>query len=73
MIVGRHSSRSSGVLSPESNMQDTISFHIYKGDEVVSHNLSIEELEEFLVKRRGHLHSYEIVAVAGEHYDEASF
>tara|TARA_B100000029_G_scaffold327434_1_gene319832 strand:- start:654 stop:818 length:165 start_codon:yes stop_codon:yes gene_type:complete len=54
-------------------MQDTISFHIYKGDEVVSHNLSIEELEEFLVKRRGHLHNYEIVAVAGEHYDEASF
>ena len=72
MIVGRHSSKSSGVSSRGSNMR-TVSFHIYKGEEVVSHNLSIDQLEKFLVDHHGNIGVFDIVALEDPEYDEASY
>ena len=72
MTVGRHSSKSSGVSSRGSDMR-TVSFHIYKGEEVVSHNLSVDQLEKFLVDHHGNIGVFDIVALEDPEYDEASF
>tara|TARA_E500000331_G_scaffold112785_1_gene109916 strand:- start:637 stop:798 length:162 start_codon:yes stop_codon:yes gene_type:complete len=51
----------------------TVSFHIYKGEEVVSHNLSVDQLEKFLVDHRGNIGVFDIIALEDPEYDEASF
>tara|TARA_B100000287_G_scaffold148744_1_gene140461 strand:+ start:266 stop:427 length:162 start_codon:yes stop_codon:yes gene_type:complete len=51
----------------------TVSFHIYKGEEVVSHNLSIDQLEKFLVDHHGNIGVFDIIALEDPEYDEASF
>lgn len=72
MIVGRHSLKSSGVSLPGNNMRE-VSFHIYRGDEVIAHNLSIDELEEFLVAHHGNISKFEMIACENPEYDEASY
>ncbi len=72
MTVGRHSSKSYSVSSGGSDVR-TVSFHIYKGEEVVSHNLSIDQLEKFLVDHHGNIGVFDIIALEDPEYDEASF
>jgi len=72
VTVGRHSSKSYSVSSRGSDVR-TVSFHIYKGEEVVSHNLSIDQLEKFLVDHHGNIGVFDIIALEDPEYDEASF
>ena len=72
MTAGNHSSKSYSVSSRGSDMR-TVSFHIYKGEEVVLHNLSVDQLEKFLVDHHGNIGVFDIVALEDPEYDEASF
>ncbi len=70
---GNHSSKSYWVSLDEGSMRRGVSFHVYKGDEVVAHNLSVSELENFLVNHVGDLSIHEILPVEDAEYDDASF
>ncbi len=72
-MVGNHSSKSYSDILNEANSMRGLSFHVYKGEEVLRSDISIDDLEEFLVKHRGHLHKFEIVALEDPEYDDASF
>ena len=70
---GNHSSKSYWVSLEEVDGMRGLSFHVYKGEEVLRSDISIDDLEEFLVKHHGHLHKFEIVALEDPEYDDASF
>ena len=72
-MVGNHSSKSYSDILNEVNSMKGLSFHVYKGEEVLKSDISIDDLEEFLVKHHGHLHKFEIVALEDPEYDDASF
>ena len=50
-----------------------LSFHVYKGDKTVAVNLTVQELEDFLIENIKDISIHEIMPLEDVEYDDASY
>jgi len=71
-MVGNHSSKSYLDILDEVNGMKGLSFHVYRGEEVIAVNIPISELEQILLKEEN-LSLVDVMPLQEVEYDDASY